>query len=211
MSTVESPVQSPPTIAIHGVTWAIYHRLRDEPENMHLRMTFDQGRLELMSPSKLHERVAYLLGRMVDAWTEARNIDIQGCGTVTFQSKDLARGLEPDNCFYIANEPLVRGQDELDLARDPPPDLVIEVDITAPSRRRIPIYQVLGVPEVWVWREESLAVHVLSAAGTYEARSKSAVLPGFPLSTAVEILGLRASMSDTELIRRFRAQIRASS
>jgi Uma2 family endonuclease len=208
MSIVEPPVRPPAPVVVHGVTWKTYRKLRDEPANLHLRMTFDQGRLELMSPSKMHERVAYLLGRMVDAWTEEHDIALQGCGTVTFQREDLSRGLEPDNCFYIQNEPLVRGRDDLDLTRDPPPDLVIEVDITSPSRRRLPMYQALGVPEVWVWRSDALTVHLLSPSGSYEARNASAVFPGFPLSTATEFLDLRAAMSDTELIRRFRETIR---
>jgi Uma2 family endonuclease len=114
--------------------------------------------------------------------------------------------LEPDNCFYLQNEPVVRDREELDLTRDPP--LVIEVDITAPSRRRLPLYQALGVPEVWVWRADALTVHVLAPSGVYESRSASAVLPGFPLASATEFLGQRAAMSDTELIRRFREAIR---
>jgi Uma2 family endonuclease len=207
MSIVEPPIRPPGPVVVYGVTWDTYCRLRDEPDNMHLRMTFDRGRLELMSPSKLHERVAYLLGRMVNAWTEEMDIDLQGCGTVTFQRADLARGLEPDNCFYIQNESLVRGRDELDLTRDPPPDLVIEVDIASPSRRRLPLYEALGVPEVWVWRGDAVTIHVLSNAGSYEARDDSAVMPGFPLSTAAEFLGHRHTMSDTELVRRFREAI----
>jgi Uma2 family endonuclease len=161
-----------------------------------------------MSPSKLHERVAFLLAQMVVAWTGEREIDLQGCGTVTFQRADLARGLEPDHCFYIQNELAVRGKDELNLTRDPPPDLVIEVDITSPSRARLPLYQSLGVPEVWVWRGDALTVHVLSESAAYEQRSESAVLPEFPLSTATELLSRRHSMSDTKLLRRFGEAIR---
>jgi Uma2 family endonuclease len=145
MSIVEPPPLLPPPVTLHGVTWRGYLKLREKPENAHLRMTYDQGRLDLMSPSKLHERVARLLGHMVFAWCEENNVGLQDCGAVTFQHEDLARGLEPDNCFYIQNEPLVRGRDELDLKSDPPPDLVIEVDITSPSRRRLPMYQALAV------------------------------------------------------------------
>jgi Uma2 family endonuclease len=211
MSIVEYPVPPPPAILVHGVDWETYRALREDPENLHLRMTFDKGRLEFMSPSKLHERVAILLAQMVFAWTDEKNIDRQGCGTVTFQREDLAHGLEPDQCFYIANEPLVRGRDELDLTRDPPPDLVIEVDITSPSRRRLPLYQALGVPEVWVWRADMLTVYVLSKSGVYEEHNESDMLPGFPLSNAAELLDLRTAMSETELMRRFRDAIRALS
>jgi Uma2 family endonuclease len=207
MSIVESPLPPPPSIVVHDVKWETYRALREESASRHVRMTFDRGRLEFMSPSKLHERVAILLAQMVVAWTDAKNIDRQGCGTVTFQREDLARGLEPDQCFYLANEPLVRGRDELDLTRDPPPDLVIEVDITSPSRGRLPIYQDLGVPELWVWRADLLTVHVLSENGVYEEQRESETLPGFPLSTAAELLVLRTTMSETQLMRRFREAI----
>jgi Uma2 family endonuclease len=209
MSIVESPVRMPALLALHGVTWETYCRLRDEPENLHLRMTFDNGRLDLISPSKLHERIACLLAQMIVAWTEVKGIDRQSCGTVTFQRAGLARGLEPDQCFYLQNEPEVRGRDELDLDRDPPPDLVVEVDITSPSRGRLPLYQALRVPEVWVWRDESLTVFVLSATGVYEARSESDALPGFPLREAEQLVLQRHSMSETDLLLRFRSLILA--
>jgi hypothetical protein len=74
-------------------------------------------------------------------------------------------------------------------------------------RRRFAVYDE-GVPEVWVWTADALTIHVLSSAGRYEARSDSAVLSGFPLTTAAEFLGHRHTMSDTELVRRFREAIR---
>jgi Uma2 family endonuclease len=209
MSIAEPPVQMPTLLALHGVTWETYRRLRDEPENLHLRMTFNNGTLDLMSPSKLHERIACLLAQMIVVWTEEKGIDRQSCGTVTFQREGLARGLEPDQCFYIQNEAVVRGRDELDLERDPPPDLVIEVDITSPSRRRLPLYEALGVPEVWVWRGETLTIDVRSQAGVYESRPASKVLPGFPIRDAAQLVLLRHAMSETELLRRFRELIRA--
>jgi Uma2 family endonuclease len=203
MSIVEPPVRPPAPVVVYGVSWKTYRKLRDEPENMHLRMTFDQGRLELMSPSKMHERVAYLLGRMVDLWTEVNDIALQGCRTMTFQRQDLARGLEPDNCFYIQNEPVVRQREELDLTRDPPPDLVIEVDLTSPSRRRLPMYQALGVPEVWVWRADALTVHVLSPSGSYEAQSASAAAKRVARNVAVPRPSGRYAAQPRQFLSRF--------
>ena len=161
-----------------------------------------------MSPSLMHEHVATLLARMVAAWTEEKNIDVKGCGTMTFQRQDLERGLEPDQCFYIQNEALVRSHETLDLRRDPPPDLVIEVDLASPSRRRLPLYESLGVPEVWVWRSETLTIPALNAEGAYATRNESTVLPEFSFAVAAGLLAQRQELSDTQLIRRFRAAIR---
>jgi hypothetical protein len=82
------------------------------------------------------------------------------------------------------------------------------VDIASPSRRRLPIYQLLGVPEVWVWQADSLTVHVLSASGSYEERSESFALAGFPISTAEQLLNARHTMSENDLMRRFREAVR---
>jgi Uma2 family endonuclease len=110
---------------LSGVSWDDYVRLRGIPESRNVRMTYDEGSLELMSPSKLHERIAELLGRLIAAWTEESTVPVQGCGTMTFQREDRQKGLEPDKCYYVQHLPDVRNREELDLTIDPPPDLVI--------------------------------------------------------------------------------------
>jgi Uma2 family endonuclease len=109
----------------------------------------------------------------------------------------------------LQNEAAVRERDELDLERDPPPDLVVEVDLTSPSRGRLPLYQEIGVSEVWIWRADELTVHVLTNAGVYEERSASDALPGFPLETAAELLHQRHTTDETELMLQFRAAVRS--
>ena len=90
-----------------------------------------------------------LIGLLLHAWTLERDIDIQSCRTVTFKREDLQRGLEPDNCYYVANEARVRSKTELDLTLDPPPDLAIEIDLGGGRMRKLAIYAAFGVPEVW--------------------------------------------------------------
>lgn len=202
-SLVES---ADPRVWLEGVSWEVYLYLRQLQENRNVRMTYDEGSLELMSPSKLHERIAELMGRMIAVWTEERGIRIQGCGAVTFQRQP--KGLEPDRCYYIQNEKAVRRHDELDLERDPPPDLVVEIDVTSPSRSRLPIYAALGVPEVWWWRSEALKFFRLEG-GEYLERENSGALPGFPRQAAEALLAERRECDDTALTQRFRQQVRA--
>ena len=132
MTIVES-IQTDQRFVLPGVPWQTYLVLREQNENQHVRMTYDRGVLEMMTPSKRHEQFGYMIGRLIDVWTEEMGIDVQSCRTVTFKREDICRGLEPDNCYYIAHELSVRNKSELDLSTDPPPDLAVE--ILSPSAR----------------------------------------------------------------------------
>jgi Uma2 family endonuclease len=197
-----------PSVLIHKASWQTYVTLRDEDENRHVRMTYDRGRLELMSPTMSHERLGYLSGRCIDAWTEEREIPIRSCRSTTFRREDLDRGLEPDNCYYIAHEAAMRGKEEVDLPIDPPPDLAIEVDVHSSSLDRMSIYAALGVPEVWRWSREVLSVHTLTEKGQYLAARESCALPRFPFEQVTSLLERRSTTSETLLIREFREWVR---
>lgn len=197
-----------PTVLVYDASWQTYIALRDSDENRHVRMTFDRGSLELMSPSKAHERVGYLIGRCIDVWTEMRRIEMQGCRTTTFRREDLQRGLELDNCYYIAHEADVRHRDETDLTIDPPPDLAIEVDVASRSLNRLAIYAALGVSEVWMWRRENLTVHLLNDSGKYDVVPESRALPRFPFDRLTTLLQNRTTIGETMLICDFREWIR---
>ena len=190
-------------VRLSNIPWDLYATLRNEPANRNVRMTFARGFLEMMSPSHRHERVAYLLGRLIDAWTEERGLAVQAGRTTTFQRKDLERGLEPDNCYYIQHISQVRDRDELDLSIDPPPDLVVEVDVRSTSLVRLPSYAAMGVPEVWHWRNEQIQVYRL-AGDVYQPMDVSQTLVGFPIGAAADLLRERLASDDNALVRKFR-------
>ncbi|HQU47316.1 MAG TPA: Uma2 family endonuclease, partial [Pirellulales bacterium] len=154
-------------VCLHNVPWKMYEALRDELENRNVRMTYDRGWLQLMCPSKLHERLGNLLGRLIEAWTEQAGIEVQNCRCMTLRRLEQERGLEPNNCFYIEHEPAVRGRDELDLERDPPPDLAVEIGVASSSGGRMEIYAAVGVPEVWRWKDGGIEVYRLDRRGRY--------------------------------------------
>jgi Uma2 family endonuclease len=191
-------------VLMRNTSWQQYVDLRDSDEYRTIRMTFDRGELELMSPTRLHERVNFLIGHCIIAWVDAMRIPFQGCGSTTFRREDLQRGLEPDNCYYIENESAVRERDEVDLTIDPPPDLVVEVDVTSSSIDRIPMYLALGVPEIWRWHNDAVHVLVLSPENQYVEVVASRALPGFPIERMVELLKRRNSADGMTLIREFR-------
>jgi Uma2 family endonuclease len=192
---------------LRGVTWETYATLRDDPENDHARMTFRRGVLEIMTLSFFHELVAQIINRLVCTWTEEHRVEIASCGSMTCQREDLKLGLEPDQGYYISHEAITRGRKELNLRDDPPPDLVIEVDHTNKSLKKLPIYAEMGVPEIWRWEQETVIVYRLND-GEYAESPVSECLPGFPLDEIQLALKRRDTEGETAMIVAFRNAVR---
>ena len=115
---------------------------------------------------------------MVDMLTEELEISVEGGDTTTHKRQDLDKGAEPDKCYWFGdNARRMRGKRQLDLNRDPAPDLVIEVDVTRTSLDRLKIFAAMGVPEVWRSTGRSLQFLHLQADGTYQARTTSRNFP----------------------------------
>jgi Uma2 family endonuclease len=193
---------------LQGIPWATYVALRDLPENEHVRMTYDRGRLEMVSPSKRHEQYAALIDHLIVVWTSELGIDIVSCRTMTFQRDDIERGLEPDNCYYIQHESLMRDKEEVDFAVDPPPDLAVEIDVTRRLVDEIPIYAKFGVPELWCYHDERVQVLALGPYGRYEPRSDSISLPGFAFGEMGKAIRQLRTLGETALVRSFQEWIR---
>jgi Uma2 family endonuclease len=146
------------------VSWRTYTRiLRALADRRGVRLTYDRGSLELMTRAHEHENQDRLLGRLVVALTEERGLPIKRGGATTFRRRQLKRGLEPDGCYRIANEALVRGKTKIDLRRDPPPGLGLEIDISRSSLNRLAIYEALQFPEVWRLKNQNLICYLLDA------------------------------------------------
>ncbi|ETW93093.1 MAG: hypothetical protein ETSY1_40725 [Candidatus Entotheonella factor] len=204
MSTV--PFLAEQRVILDHIRWQTYLAILDDAENCRGRITYDRGVLEIMAPSKLHEKVKSLIGRMVEVFTEELNIDIESVGSTTFKREDLAQGFEPDESYYIQHAAEVRGKDEIDLLIDPPPDLLVEVDISRSSLNKFDIYSALGVPEVWRYDGERLRFYVLQA-DTYIEIQESLALPPLSASQLSHVLSQRLDESETTLIRQFRQSI----
>ena len=149
MSILQSSAEIAPAV-LHDVDWCTYTRLlRALGRQGGFRLTYDRGTLEIMSPLWEHERPAYFLGRFIDVLTEELRLPCEPGRTVTLWRRRKSRGLEPDNCYWIASVERLAGKTHIDLRVDPPPDLAIEIDFTRSSLDRMSIYAALGVPEVW--------------------------------------------------------------
>jgi len=197
-------IQNFDRVLLRDISWQTYQSLlKDFEQQPGMRLTYDRGLLEITKPLPPHETYKKLLGRFIEAFTEAFAIEIRSLGSLMCDREDLARGLEPDQCYYIQNEAAVRNRDRLDLMQDPPPDLALEVDITSSPIDQLAIYAALGVPEVWRYDGQALTIYHL-AAGDYESHDRSLSLPQLTVSEVVRFLELRQSMGETSLIRQFR-------
>lgn len=206
------PLQAPATqqcLRLSGIDWKTYSRLLHAfAERPGVRLTYDRGELEIMAPLLMHDDDGRSLGRMVVVLTEELGLPIKCAGSTTLRRRLRQRGIEADECYWIANAPRMAGRRRLDLRRDPPPDLAVEVDVTHSSLDRMSIYAVLGVPEVWRLEGDALTFHVLGA-GAYQ---ESATSQSFPLVTPADLLGflqqLRQAGNENPLLQQFREWIR---
>src|SRR5947207_1702021 len=170
MSTATLPTEAPGRrLRLSGVDWRTYVAMSDLFLDRPIRFTYDRGELEIMTLSPEHERLKRLLARMLDTLTEEMDIDIAGFGSMTFRREDLERGLEPDDCYWVQNEARVRGRDELDFETDPPPDLIVDVEISRNFIDRLPLCGALGVPEVWRFDGQTIHVLLRNESGEYVA------------------------------------------
>ncbi len=163
-----------------NVSWEVYERLLNAlSQTTSVRVFYDQGRLEAMSPLGMHEKPAKVLQALITAIRYEFDIEIESYGQTTLRKQLKAKGAEPDESFYIQHAAQVIGPRELDLATDPPPDLVIESDLTSSSLNRFAIYAGLGVPEIWqiIHHEWHEVIFWVLAEGKYQEAAESRAFP----------------------------------
>jgi Uma2 family endonuclease len=136
--------------------------------------------MEIVSPKPIHERPIEILRRLVSAISDELEIDIESLGSTTLKKQMREAGAEPDACFYVQNAAVIHGYLDLDLAHDPPPDLVIESDHTSSSLDKFDIYARLGVPEIWRVLHQQVAFWRLRRNNYHEVKYSHC----FPFLTA---------------------------
>lgn len=206
MATVLSPLQT--SVVLRDVSWRTYESLlEDLADRSSPRLTYDRGTLEIMSPTKQHEKFNRALALLVDTACDELGLDVESLGSTTFRREDLQRGFEPDSCFYFANAGLIRSREKIDLSVDPPPELVIEIDITSSSLPKDSIYANLGVPEVWRYDGRTLRIGRLEA-GDYIEFPESVALPVLTVEALTRFVELSKTAKRPELLRAFREWMR---
>jgi Uma2 family endonuclease len=183
---VASPLKSPPPdqsaaadqrLVTRGVPWSQYEaQLALRGDKAVPRIAYLEGALELMSPSKDHERIKGYLGRLIEAYALARDVRLSPYGSWTLKNAPGQVGLEPDECYIV-------GADQGKAA----PDLAVEVILTSGGLDKLEIYRRLGIREVWLWQVGRLEVHVLED-GRYGRVERSAIFPGLDLDLVAALL-----------------------
>src|SRR5258708_19790033 len=197
-------------VVLENVSWETYERLLAESiESVGTRFTYDEGVLEIMVVYIGHENPNRTLAYLVEIVAAETDRDLHRAGSTPFKRKDLAKGFEPDSCFYFGHADQVRGKEELDPMKDPPPDLVIEVDITRSSLNRFPIFAAMGVPEVWCFDGDRVMMYRLEK-GRYSEIETSLALAPLTASQSTIFLDESRRQKSTVWLRRVRDWVRGS-
>ncbi len=198
-------------IVIDGITWETFQALIIDLESQPgKRLTYDNGVLEIWIPLLPHESFKRWLGRIVEIVTEEIDCEIRSLSACTWRRADLRKGVEADECYYIQHEAIIRGRMDIDLAIDPPPDLAIEIDVTSLSLPRLPIYQALGVPEVWRFKADRIQMLGLQD-GSYAEISQSIALPMMTPEILEHFLQQAQTMGETQWAKSVRQWAQTSS
>lgn len=176
MATVAIP--STQHLILCGIRWATYQQLAADLGEQPVRLAYDQGTLEIMTPSFEHERLNRLLADIAQALAFGKDLAIEPAGSTDFSREDIERGFQPDSCFYLGDKvEAIKGKKRLDMSIDPPPDLVIEIDVTSRSLDKLPLYASIGVLEIWRFDLERFIIYRLEEPD-YQEVSTSQVFSG---------------------------------
>jgi Uma2 family endonuclease len=198
-----------PHVLLCDVSWSLYEQMLAETSGRsNPRLTYDRGQLEIMVLSYGHEEINRLINDLLVVVALELDIEYRNAGSTTFKREDLGRGFEPDSCFYVKNSEWLAGRKQLDLRNDPPPDLIVEVEITRSALDKLSIFAAVGVPEVW--RFDGERVTVLERVGTeYVEREQSLAFPDLTGARLTEFLETSQRMPRTAWLRSVRDWARA--
>jgi Uma2 family endonuclease len=194
-------------LRFNGVSWPTYKALMaDVGDGRAWRIAYDPGVLEIRMPLQKHEQPKVLLASFVEALADELAIEIMHLGSLLLEREDLSRAIEPDTCFYVQNEALVRDK-EINLSIDPPPDLAVESDHTHSSMNKHDIYAALGVPELWRYHKQMLQVYLL-IEGQYQLSEHSLAFPCLPIAEVSDFIERSKEIGQRATVRLFRERIR---
>ncbi|WP_377475596.1 MAG: Uma2 family endonuclease [Microcoleus anatoxicus] len=209
-TTLTPPQQSSEEklITLTGIKWSTFKAIMsDVGDGRAWRIAYAEGVLEIRMPLPKHERHKVMLELFIGALADELEIEAMSLGALTLEREDLTRAIEPDTCFYIQNESLVRDKDEINLPADPPPDLVVESDYTSSSLNKFSIYAALGVPEIWRYRNQSLVVYQL-VEGSYQERENSLAFGFLPIAEIPGLIEQSKTIGQRAAVRLFREKVR---
>lgn len=207
---VATSVPAEQRVILKNVSWQTFERLlADLGEDRATRLAYYEGFLEIVTPLGEHENNNRFIESLVGAIADELNLNLKKFGSLTLKRESMQQGAEPDSCYYIQSEPLVRHKQNINLEIDPPPDLVVEIDITSSSLDKRPIYAALGVPELWRYDGQKLEVYLLQEPILiYNQVSQSRTFPWLALDAIPCFIRQSLIDGETATLKAFRAWVR---
>lgn len=203
-------IRVPPgqTVLIDDIRWEEFEAILEElGDHRGTRLAYHQGTLEIMAPLPEHEKARVVLSDLIKILLDEYDMAWESLGSTTFRREDMAAGIEPDDCFYIQHHAVMIGRDRVDLTTDPPPDLVLEVDIT--SRTQLRAYEALRVPEIWRYHDRTLHVYVWRDE-QYILSPHSPTFPNTPIPEGMmQCIEMSRTTGTAPALRAFRQWVRA--
>lgn len=223
--TTPLPTAGPPPagggearVLLRDVGWEGYQDLIERSGDGGRRMSYLDGSVEQMTIGPRHEGYKRILARMIDYIIMELGIATWPLGSTTFQRASNRRGVEPDDCYYLASMdglaeylagPTRDSEDapvDLDLA--PPPDLVVEVELSSPLLDKLAIYAGLGVPELWRYDGRRFRILLLQPDGSYAESSVSRAFPFLPVAGFGQHLAAYDPRQEITWVRAYRDWVR---
>jgi Uma2 family endonuclease len=207
---IATPEIAEQRVILSNISWQTFEQLLKElGDNRATRLAYNEGLLEIMTPLGPHENNNRFIESLIGVIADELNLNLKKFGSLTMKREKKLKGAEPDSCYYLQNELLVRSKQEIDLDNDPPPDLVLEIDITSGSLDKKPIYAAIGVPELWRYDGNRLEVFVLEPLKrNYLSVSQSPTFPWMPLDVIHRFIRQSLVDGETATLRAFRAWVR---
>jgi len=194
----------PGWLALEGITWETYEKLRNDLDDAgaHVQIVYDDGTMWIMAPLLIHVRRKTLVGRMIGLMSFLLDIPIASCGSATWKRKELRKGLEADECYYVQHASQIGGRVDLDLKRDPLPDLVIEVGATRSPAPKFSAYAAMGVAEGWHFHGKKLrCLHLRK--GKYQPAAMSLAFPFLRPAELQRFIELLPAQDELAVMRAF--------
>jgi Uma2 family endonuclease len=216
MTLIDPPIAVQPradVILFENASWELYELAVHDRDaaGQHFKITYDRGRMSIVSPLPVHELIKKFLGRMIESLDFEHDIGISCYGSTTWRRRDLEKGLEPDECYYIGVEPDFDPTQMVDLTVEPPPDLALEVDITHNPVERMALYAALGVKEVWRYTGQRVEINILGADGRYTKVSQSPALPLMNVEVINRFVAMLSTSDERTTVREFRKWVKTLS
>lgn len=207
---VTTPALAEQRVILKNISWQTFTAMLNEMgEGRSTRLAYIDGILEIMTPLGEHENTNRFIDDLIRVLADELNFNLKKFGSLTLKRENMRRGAEPDSCYYIQNEPRVRNKRHIDLNIDPPPDLILEIDITSSSIDKSPIYASVGVPEIWRYDGRSLQVFILSQPNSiYTPTQQSPTFPVFDLNMVSQLIEQSLIDGETQTLRSFRTWVR---